>query len=142
MDLIIHSANQVLTLAGTAPKRGATQGDLAIVRNGAIAISGEKIVAVGDTLDLLALADTHTRKMDARGKIVLPGFVDAHTHVVFADDRANEFEMRLQGRRSRDPQRDATYLDIQKAGGGIMSTVRATRAAYRLCQTQFISADD
>ncbi len=120
IDLIIHSANQVLTLAGTAPKRGTAQGDLAILRDGAVAISGEKIVAVGDTLDLLALADASTRKIDARGKIVLPGFVDAHTHVVFAGDRANEFEMRLQG---------ATYLDIQKAGGGIMSTVRATRAA-------------
>ena len=120
IDLLIHSANQVLTLAGDAPKRGATQGDLAILRNGAVAISGEKIVAVGDTLHLLALADVHTRTIDARGKIVLPGFVDAHTHAVFAGDRANEFEMRLQG---------ATYLDIQKAGGGIMSTVHATRAA-------------
>ena len=120
IDLIIHSASQVLTLAGAAPKRGAMQGDLAIVRDGAIAIGGETIVAVGDTLDILALADTHTRKIDARGKIVLPGFVDAHTHAVFAGDRANEFEMRLRG---------ASYLDIQRAGGGIMSTVRATRAA-------------
>ncbi len=119
IDLIIHSANQVLTLAGAAPKRGAAQSELSLI-HGAIAISGERIVAVGDTLDLLALADAHTRKIDARGKIVLPGFVDAHTHVVFAGDRANEFELRLQG---------ATYLDIQRAGGGIMSTVRATRAA-------------
>jgi imidazolonepropionase len=76
-----------------------------------------------DSLDVLALADARTRTIDARGKIVLPGFVDAHTHAVFAGDRANEFEMRLQG---------ATYLDIQKAGGGIMSTVRATRAASRM----------
>lgn len=129
VDLIIHSANQVLTLAGDAPKRGAAQSDLATLRDGAVAISGENIVAVGDTLDILALADDHTRKIDARGKIMLPGFVDAHTHVVFAGDRANEFEMRLQGRRSRAPQRDVSYLDIQKAGGGIMSTVRATRAA-------------
>ncbi len=120
IDLIIHSANQVLTLAGDAPKRGAAQGELAILRGGAVAISGERIVAVGDTLDLLALADAHTRKIDARGKIVLPGFVDAHTHAVFAGDRANEFEVRLRG---------ASYLDIQRAGGGIMSTVRATRAA-------------
>ena len=120
IDLIIYSANQVLTLAGDTPKRAATQGDLAILRNGAIAMSGEKIIAVGDTLDILSLADTHTRKIDARGKIVLPGFVDAHTHVVFAGDRANEFDLRLQG---------TPYLDIQKAGGGIMSTVRATRAA-------------
>ncbi len=120
IDLLIHSANQVLTLAGDAPRRGATQSELAIVSNGAVAISGETIVAVGDTPDLLALAETRTRKIDARGKIVLPGFVDAHTHVVFAGDRADEFDLRLRG---------ATYLDIQKAGGGIMSTVRATRAA-------------
>lgn len=120
LDLIIHSAHQLLTLAGDTPKRGAAQGDLAIIRNGALAIDGEKIIAVGDTLDILALADSHTRKLDARGKIVLPGFVDAHTHLVFAGDRAHEFEMRVQG---------AAYLDIQKAGGGITSTVRATRAA-------------
>jgi imidazolonepropionase len=120
IDLLIHSANQLLTLAGDAPKRGATQGDLAIIHDAALAISGEHIVAVGDTLDLLALADAHTRTIDARGKIVLPGFIDAHTHAVFAGDRADEFEMRLAG---------ASYLDIQKAGGGIMNTVRATRAA-------------
>ncbi len=120
IDLIIHSANQIITLSGGAPKRGADQGNLGILREGAIAIDGEEIVAVGDTLDILSLADDHTRKLDARGKVVLPGFVDAHTHVVFAGDRANEFEMRLKG---------ATYLDIQRAGGGIMSTVRATRAA-------------
>ncbi len=120
IDLIIHSANQVLTLAGPAPKRGQAQSDLGILRNGAIAIEGERIIAVGDTLDLLGLAGPETRKIDARGKIILPGLVDAHTHVVFAGDRAGEFEMRLQG---------ATYLEIQQAGGGIMSTVRATRAA-------------
>ena len=91
IDLIIHSANQVLTLAGDVPRRGATQGDLAIIRDGAVAIGGEKIVAVGDTLDVLALADGRTSKIDAHGKIVLPGFVDAHTHAVFANDRADEF---------------------------------------------------
>jgi imidazolonepropionase len=120
IDLIIHSVDQLLTLAGDVPKRGKTQGDLGIIYDGAIAINGEKIFAVGNTPDILILADSRTRKIDARGKIVLPGFIDAHTHVVFAGDRANEFEMRLQG---------ATYLDIQGAGGGIMSTVRATRAA-------------
>ena len=120
IDLLIHSANQILTLAGDVPKRGATQDDLAIRRDSAIAIRDQHIIAIGDTLDLLALADAHTHIMDARGKIVLPGFVDAHTHAVFAGDRAHEFEMRLHG---------ASYLDIQKAGGGILSTVRATRAA-------------
>jgi len=120
IDLLIHSANQILTLAGDVPKRGATQDDLAILRDSAIAIRDQHIVAIGDTLDLLALADAHTHIIDARGKIVLPGFVDAHTHAVFAGDRAHEFEMRLHG---------ASYLEIQKAGGGILSTVRATRAA-------------
>ncbi len=122
IDLIIHSANELLTLSSGALKRGAEQGALGILRDGAIAIGGDKIIAVGDTLDILSLADSHTHKVDARGKIVLPGFVDAHTHVVFAGDRANEFDMRLQG---------ATYLETQKAGGGIMSTVRATRSASR-----------
>ncbi len=120
IDLLIHSANQILTLAGDVPRRGATQDDLAILRDSAIAIRDQHIVAIGDTLDLLALADVHTHIIDARGKIVLPGFVDAHTHAVFAGDRAHEFEMRLHG---------ASYLEIQKAGGGILSTVRATRAA-------------
>ncbi|MBI5304898.1 MAG: imidazolonepropionase [Chloroflexi bacterium] len=120
IDLLIHSAAQVLTLAGDAPKRGATQGDLHILRDGAVAISGEHIVALGETSTISALADANTRVIDARGKIVLPGLVDAHTHVVFAGDRANEFEMRLQG---------ATFLDLEKAGGGIMNTVRATRGA-------------
>lgn len=120
IDLIIHSANQILTLAGGAPKRGTAQSNLGIWRDAAIAVAGERILAVGSTLDILALAGEHTRKIDARGKIVLPGFVDAHTHVVFAGDRAGEFEMRLKG---------ASYVDIQKAGGGILSTVRATRAA-------------
>lgn len=120
IDLLIHSAAQLLTLTGSAPKRGGAQGELAIVRDGALAISDGHIVAVGETSTISALADAHTRAIDAHGKIVLPGFVDAHTHAVFAGDRASEFEMRLQG---------ASFLDIEKSGGGIKSTVRATRAA-------------
>lgn len=119
IDLIIHSAAQVLTIAGPAPRRGAGQSELGILRDSAIAISGEKILAVGDTLDILAL-DPLAKRIDARGKIVLPGFVDPHTHVLFAGDRAGEFKRRLQG---------ATYLEIQKAGGGIANTVGATRNA-------------
>ncbi|MBI3741649.1 MAG: amidohydrolase family protein, partial [Chloroflexi bacterium] len=122
LNCIIHSAAQLLTLRGDAPKRGAAQSELAIIADGALAISGEKISAIGNTREILALATPQTRLIDARGKIVLPGFVDPHTHALFAGDRANEFEMRLQG---------ATYLEIQNAGGGIMRTVRATRAASR-----------
>ncbi len=120
MDLIVHSAAQLLTIAGDAPKRGETQSELGIIANGALAIRDEKIVAVGASEEIRALATNETTQFDAQGKIVLPGFVDAHTHVAFAGDRANEFEMRLRG---------ASYLDLLKAGGGIMNTVRATRAA-------------
>lgn len=119
MDLIVHSA-QVLTVAGSAPKRGAMQGDLQIIEHGAVAIQERTIAAVGASEDILALATRQTRIIDASDYVVLPGFVDAHTHVVFARDRANEFEMRLQG---------ASYLELLKAGGGIMNTVRATRQA-------------
>ncbi len=120
MDLIIHSASQLVTVAGDAPKRGDAQSDLQIIENGAVAIRGEEIVAVGATDEIRVLATDETKFIDARGNVVLPGFVDAHTHVVFASDRANEFEMRLRG---------ATYLELLKAGGGIMNTVRHTRAA-------------
>lgn len=119
-DLVIHSTSQLLTIAGDAPKRGASQGDLGIIEDGAVAIRNGEIVAVGASDEIRALADSETKMLDARGRVVLPGFVDAHTHVVFAGDRANEFEMRLRG---------ATYLELLKAGGGIMNTVRATRAA-------------
>lgn len=120
IDLIVHSAAQLLTIAGDEPKRGKSQGELQLVEDGAVAVSGEKIVAVGRTSDMLALRDGKTRLIDAGGCVVLPGFVDAHTHLVFAGDRVDEFEQRLGG---------ADYLDILKEGGGIMSTVRATRAA-------------
>ncbi len=120
VDLVVHSASQLVTVSGDAPKRGANQGDLGIIQDGAVAIRGEEIVAAGLTAEILPLAAKGTRLIEARGQVLLPGFVDAHTHVVFAGDRADEFERRVQG---------ATYLDIMKAGGGIMSTVRSTRAA-------------
>ncbi len=120
INLIIHSAAQLLTVAADAAKRGATQGELGIIENGAIAIEDEQIVAVATTGEIRALATSQTRELDASGRVVLPGFVDAHTHAIFAGDRANEFELRLRG---------ASYLEIMNAGGGIMSTVRATRAA-------------
>lgn len=120
MEIIIHSASQLLTVAGAQAKRGATQGDLGILENGAVAMRDGEIVAVGTSDEIREMATGETALMDARGCVVLPGFVDAHTHVVFAGDRANEFEMRLRG---------ASYLDLLKAGGGIMNTVRATRAA-------------
>src|SRR5574341_1930046 len=116
--MLIHSAAQLLTLAG-GPQRGKALGTLGIVENGAVLIRDEKIVAVGPTDELRAsYKDEPT--LDASGCVVLPGFVDPHTHLIWGGDRAKEFEMRLEG---------AKYLDILAAGGGIISTVKQTRAA-------------
>jgi len=114
--MLLHSATQLLTIAG-GPQRGRDLGRLGIIPDGAVLIDGEKIAAVGTTSELRA-AYPDEPTLDANGKVVLPGFVDPHTHAIWAGDRSAEFEMRLQGK---------TYLEIQAAGGGILSTVLATR---------------
>ncbi len=114
--MLIHSASQLLTLAG-GPQRGAALGILGVIPDGAVLVQGESILAVGNTVELRA-AYPDEPALDVHGKVVLPGFVDPHTHLVWAGDRAAEFEMRLQGK---------TYLEIMAAGGGIVSTVKATR---------------
>jgi imidazolonepropionase len=116
--MLIHSATQLLTLSG-GPQRGNALGSLGIIENGAVLVRDEKIVAVGTT-DELRTAYPGEPGLDATGCVVMPGFVDPHTHVIWGGDRAREFEMRLEG---------AKYLDILAAGGGIISTVRATRTA-------------
>ena len=116
--LLIHSASQVLTLAG-GPQRGRELGRLSLIEDGAVLIEGETIAAVGRSAELLA-AYPKTPQLNAGGRAMLPGFVDPHTHLIWAGDRAAEFELRLQGK---------TYLEILAAGGGILSTVRATRTA-------------
>jgi imidazolonepropionase len=117
-DMFIHSAAQLLTIAG-APQRGSQLGELGIIEDGAVVIDEGEIIAVGTSADLRGNFQA-TQEIDATGKVVLPGFVDPHTHLVWAGDRAAEFEMRLAG---------ASYMDIMAAGGGIVSTVRQTRAA-------------
>jgi len=116
--MLIHSASQLLTLAG-GPQRGRALGTLGIIPNGAVLIRDEKIAALGTTEELRA-AHPGEPTFDAAGGVLMPGFVDPHTHVIWAGDRANEFEMKMGG---------AKYLDILASGGGILSTVRATRAA-------------
>ncbi len=116
--MLIHSASQLLTLAG-GPQRGRDLGRLNIIPDGAVLIQGERIVAVGSSAELRA-AYPNEVEVDAAGGVVMPGFVDPHTHAIWAGDRAAEFEMRLAGK---------TYLEILAEGGGILSTVRATRAA-------------
>ena len=116
--MLIHSASQLLTLAGP-PQRGSELGRLSIIPNGAVLIEGENIAAVGTT-DELTRQYPHESSLDVTGKVVMPGLVDPHTHAIWAGDRSAEFEMRLQGK---------SYMEIMAAGGGIASTVRATRAA-------------
>jgi len=116
--MLIHSATQLLTIKG-GPQRGRALGTLGIIENGAVLIRDEKILAVGAT-DELRAAYPNEPTLDASGCVIMPGFVDPHTHLIWGGDRAKEFEMRLEG---------AKYLDILAAGGGIISTVRATRTA-------------
>lgn len=123
-DLLIVHAAQLLTIAGSndLPRSGRALADLGLVEDGAVAASDGVIIAAGPTAQVLDEVATRneTTTIDARRKIVLPGFVDPHTHLVFAGSRADEFEMRLAG---------ASYQEIAARGGGILSTMRATRAA-------------
>jgi len=116
--MILHSASHLLTLAGP-PQRGHDLGRLGLIEDGAVLVRGENIVAVGKSEDLLKAYPDEDR-LDARGQVLMPGFVDPHTHVVWAGERSAEFEMRVKGK---------SYMEIMEAGGGIVSTVRATRAA-------------
>ncbi len=119
-DLIIHDARQLVTCASQhGSKRGEEMLDPGLIAGGAVAISGGKIIGVGDTQSVLReFAGEIT--IDASGRIVIPGFVDAHTHSVFAGNRLDEFEQKIEG---------ANYLEILASGGGIHSTTRATRSA-------------
>ena len=119
-DLIIHNAGQLVTCAsGGKPKRGAAMLDVGIIENGAVAITDGKFVGVGLSAEILRDFDAN-EVIDADGRVVCPGFVDPHTHIIFAGDRLNEFELKIKG---------ADYLEILANGGGIISTVRQTREA-------------
>lgn len=120
-ELLVRNCRQLVTLAG--PKRariGAELRDLAIVSDGGMLVRDGRIEAVGSREQIEKAAPPSAHEIDAGGRIVLPGFVDAHTHTVFAGNRADEFEQRIAG---------ATYAEIAARGGGIRSTVRRTREA-------------
>jgi imidazolonepropionase len=122
ITLLVEHLDELFPVAGPAPRAGLRQGDHGPTRDAAIACRGETIVAVGTTREVRAAVtlDRNTLIVGGRGHSLVPGFVDAHTHVVFAGDRCGELRQRLAG---------ATYAEIAAAGGGILSTVRATRAA-------------
>jgi len=122
-DLVVVNASELLTLSGESrrPKVGKEMRELGLIRNGGLAIEGCEFVAVGPSREIESkYASKAKRVIDASGKVVMPGFVDPHTHAVFAGWRDREWVMRLGG---------MDYLDVLKAGGGILETVRATRAA-------------
>ena len=117
--IAIVGCSELVTLAGPArPRVGAELRELAVIRGGAMLVRDGRIAQVGPRRDIEIPPGTEV--VDAGGRVVMPGFVDAHTHPVFAGNRADEFEKRAEG---------ATYQEIAAAGGGIRSTVRRTRAA-------------
>jgi imidazolonepropionase len=116
--MLYHSAAQVLTLTRD-PQRGNLLGELGLIQDGGVLFRSGIIKETGSSKELLKKYPDE-EKEDLSGKIVIPGFVDPHTHVIWAGDRSAEFELRLRGK---------TYLEIMEAGGGIVSTVKATRAA-------------
>ncbi len=123
VDLLISNANELLTLKSNSqtPARKEKMRSLGIIKHGAVAVQEGKIVAT-DTTNKIWKTFKSERTIDASGKVVMPGFVDPHTHLVFAGAREEEFELQLQG---------ATYLEILTKGGGILRTVRQTREASR-----------
>jgi imidazolonepropionase len=117
---ILHAA-QLLTLAGPKrPRIGIELSDLAIIADGGMLVIDGVIAAIGDSEEVARSLPNDVDVIEARGQVVLPGFVDAHAHPVFAGNRVDEFELRARG---------ATYEEIAAGGGGIASTVRKTRAA-------------
>lgn len=113
MDLLIKNIGMLATPEGSSPKKGEAQANIRIIKNAAIGIKGSKIEYVGEVV-----APSAAQEIDAGGRLVTPGLVDAHTHLVFGGFRQHELAAKIAG---------ASYLDILKAGGGILSTVEATR---------------
>ncbi len=120
-DLVIRNIGELVTMRGVdEPVVAPVEKDLGIIRRGEIAVKDRKILYVGPKDSGGYALGPQTMIIDAEGKVVTPGFVDSHTHAVFAGTREEEFLMRMQGK---------SYEEIQAAGGGIVRTVRATRMA-------------
>jgi imidazolonepropionase len=118
-DLLIRDLAQVATPAGTGPLRGAALREVELVENAFVLCREGRIEALGPMSELPAGA-ADVEDVDGRGLTAIPGLVDCHTHACFGGDRVNEFSLRAGG---------ASYEELHAAGGGILSTVRATRAA-------------
>jgi imidazolonepropionase len=120
-SLLITGASQILALRGSTPRRGNSLSKLAIENDGAILVSDGKIAAVGlrARVEKLAAAK-RADQLDVGGRVILPGFVDSHTHLIHAASRAEEYQLKIQG---------ASYEEIARKGGGILNSVKKLRAA-------------
>jgi imidazolonepropionase len=127
-NLIIKNASELVTCSGFSARKGKEMSELGIIPEGAVVIEQGRIERVGVTETVMSELSGSGKDLssftiiDATGKAVLPGFVDSHTHLVFGGDRAEEYTWRLKG---------DSYMDILQRGGGILSTVTATRGASR-----------
>ena len=120
-DWLITGCSQLLTLRGPVPRRGKALGELGILRDGAILVREDRIAAIGPRRRIEKIRATRrAEKLDLAGRVVLPGFVDSHTHLIFPASRAAEYEQRIAG---------ASYQEIARQGGGIRSTVKKLRRA-------------
>src|SRR5258708_15651541 len=121
-QLVVANCGQLLTLAGAASARcGATMRNLGILKNDAMLVRDGRIGLVGTWKEVRGAAGALTEEVDAGGRLVTPGFVDAHTHLVFGGHRVEEFERRAGGE---------SYQSLAADGGGILFTGRHTKAAY------------
>ena len=123
VDLLIENASELVTLRGGTkrPLLGEKMRDLGIIKGGSIAVRNGRIVSVAKTREIKGKFESE-ETIDASGKLVMPSFVDPHTHLVFAGSREDEFEMRIQG---------STYMEILEKGSGILKTVNETRKASK-----------
>jgi imidazolonepropionase len=120
-DWLITGCSELLTLRGSVPRRGRALAELGLIRDGALLVHGDRIMAVGPRRRIERLKEARrAEKLDFGGRVVLPGFVDSHTHLIFPSSRAAEYEQRNAGK---------TYAQISRAGGGIRSTVKNLRRA-------------
>ena len=135
VDLLIVNANELITLRSSneSPRTGKQMLSLGIIRKGGLAVKDSRIAAVGKSSEIKKAFRAES-VISASGKTVMPGFVDPHTHLVFAGSREDEFQMRVEG---------ASYMGILDAGGGILKTVRETRkaGAERLLDSGFKTLD-
>jgi imidazolonepropionase len=119
-SLLISGASQIVTVRGRGPRRGAALSQIGVIRDGAILIRDGVILAAGPSGKIERLKESKkAQKVDVGGRVVLPGFVDSHTHLIHAASRAEEYELKIQG---------VSYEEIARKGGGILNSVKKLRA--------------